>query len=163
MPGGVATILGWAEMGLLAAAAVCIFGAFMPSLRRYRALFWGGCALALITAVYPRQGNPLGQMLFVGASGAMRVPSELFGIAWWVLGAWLLNSLLDMVLRRTLFPDDNEPHARRLFADLAAGLIYLVAIIGIVETVLRQPLYTVLATSGAWASTDRPKCRYHTT
>ena len=151
MPSGAPTNLGLAEIGLIAAATVCVVAGVLPVLRRYRALSWGGGVLALITAVYPRQGNPLGQWLFVGSSGALRVPSEAFGIAWWVLGAWLLNSLLDMALRRTLFPDDNEPHARRLFADLAAGLIYLVAVIGIVETVLKQPIYTLLATSGVLA------------
>ena len=32
--------------------------------------------------------------------------------------AALVRSLLTLVLRRTLVPNDNQPHARRLFADL---------------------------------------------
>jgi small-conductance mechanosensitive channel len=143
--------LGWVEIGLLAAATVLLICGVLSSLRSYRALFWGGSALMLITAAFPRQGNPLGQYLFVGAAGATRVPIELFGIAWWILGAWLVKSLLDLLLRRTIFPDDNEPHARRLFADLASGLIYVLAFVGIMDTVLKQPISAVLATSGVLA------------
>jgi hypothetical protein len=62
----------------------------------------------------------------------------LFGVVWWILGAWLFKSLLDLVLRRTLFPDNDEPHARRLFADLASGLIYILAFVGIVGTVFKN-------------------------
>jgi hypothetical protein len=52
------------------------------------------------------------------ASDAAHVPAEVFGIAWWIPGACLVRSLLTLVLRRTLFPDDNQPRARRLYADL---------------------------------------------
>jgi hypothetical protein len=41
----------------------------------------------------------------------LKLPIEVFGIAWRILGAWLLTSLLDLFLRRTLFPHDNQPHA----------------------------------------------------
>jgi small-conductance mechanosensitive channel len=76
---------------------------------------------------------------------------ELFGIAWWLLGAWLVKSVFDLILRRTWFPDDNQPHARRLFADLASVLIYVVALVGIMDTVLKEPIPAVLATSGVLA------------
>jgi small-conductance mechanosensitive channel len=145
------TILEWTEVGLLALAAVLFTCGLLPMLRSYRALFWGSSALVLITAVFPRQGNPLGQYLFVGTAGVPRIPFDLFGIAWWILGAWLVKSLLDLILRRTIFPDDNEPHARRLFADLASALIYVVAFVGIMDTVLKQPIAAVLATSGVLA------------
>jgi small-conductance mechanosensitive channel len=62
-----------------------------------------------------------------------------------------VKSLLDLILRRTLFPDDNAPHARRLFADLASVLVYVVALVGIMDTVFKQPISTVLATSGVLA------------
>lgn len=61
------------------------------------------------------------------------------------------KSLLDQILHRTIFPNDNEPHARRLFADLASALIYVVAFVGIMNTVFEQPLSGVLATSGVLA------------
>jgi small-conductance mechanosensitive channel len=75
----------------------------------------------------------------------------LFGVIWWVLGAWLFKGLLDLVLRRTLFPDNDVPHARRLFADLASVLIYVLAFVGMVGTVFKEPVSTFLATSGVVA------------
>jgi small-conductance mechanosensitive channel len=54
-------------------------------------------------------------------------------------------------LRRTVFPDDDQPHARRLFADLASALIYAVAFAGVMDTVLNKPISAVVATSGVLA------------
>lgn len=109
----------WIEICLAAATAMFFVGAFFPRLQTYRSLFLGGAALMAITMLLPRPGNRLGQYLFAQTSGSMHLPSELFGIAWWVLGAWLIRSLLALILRRTIFPNDYQPHARRLFADLA--------------------------------------------
>ena len=144
-------MFGWIEIALWLSAAILIAAGFEARLRPYRSLLWGSSALLLISSLLPRSGNALGQYLFGSTSNAPRLPSELFGIAWWALGAWLLNSMLGLVLRRTLFPRDDEPHARRLFADLASGVIYLVAFVGIIETVFRQPMSAVLATSGVLA------------
>ena len=85
-------------------------------------MFGGAGVLMLITALFPRTGNPLGQFLFGTTGDGPRLPRELFGIVWWILGAWLFKSLLDLVLLRTFFPDNDQPHARRLFADLASGV-----------------------------------------
>ena len=144
-------MFGWIEVILWCAAVGLIAVSFIGKLRPYKSFLWGSSLLLLITSLYPRRGNALGQYLFGATSTAPRFPSELFGIAWWVLGAWLLNSFLGLVLRRTLFPRDDEPHARRLFADLASGVIYLVALVGIIESVFRQPMSAVLATSGVLA------------
>jgi small-conductance mechanosensitive channel len=144
-------MLGWIEICLLAAAAVLLLFRALPYFRSYRALFSGGGVLLLITALFPRTGNPLGEFLFGTTGNGPRLPRELFGIVWWILGAWLIKSLLDRVLRRTLFPDNGEPHARRLFADLASGLIYVLAFVGIVGTVFKEPVSTFLATSGVLA------------
>jgi small-conductance mechanosensitive channel len=135
-----------------AAVALGLLGcSLVPALSAYRRLFRAGCLLALITAIYPRPGNPLGLYLFAGPAGVQGVPTEVFGVAWWLVGAWLVKSVMDLVLQRTLFPDDNEPHARRLYADLASALIYIVAFVGIIDTVLKQPVSAVLATSGVVA------------
>jgi len=141
----------WIEISLAAATATFCVGAFVPQLRTYRSLFLGGGALIAITMLFPRRGNRLGQFLFAQTSGSMHLPSELFGIAWWVLGAWLIRSLLTLILRRTIFPDDYQPHSRRLFADLASGMLYIVAFVGIMDTVLKQPISAFLATSGVLA------------
>lgn len=139
------------EPSLFIVAAVFILLGWVPRLRPYRSLFWGAGVLALITALFPRPGNALGQYLFMGSSGVPRLPSEVFGIIWWILGAWLVSSLLGLFLRRTMFPDDNEPHARRLFADMASVFVYVVALAGIMDTVLKQPISAMLATSGVLA------------
>jgi small-conductance mechanosensitive channel len=139
------------EIGLLLAAAVFLICGFTYRLRTYRSLFWGSGVLLTITALFPRRGNTLGQYLLARPSGELRLPIELFGVAWWLLGAWLITSVLDLILRRTMFPDDNQPHARRLFADLASVLIYVVALVGIMDTVFKQPVSTLLATSGVVA------------
>ncbi len=144
-------MFGWIEISLLFIGACLLIGGVTPRFRRYRSLLWAGGALILITALYPRQSNALGQYLFGQSAGAPRLPLELFGIAWWLLGAWLLNSLLDQILHRTIFRNANEPHARRLFADLASAFIYIVAFVGIMDTVFKQPLSGVLATSGVLA------------
>ena len=147
----VGAMLGWVEYLLWGAAAVLFAACFQRRLRPYRSFLCGSGMLLLISSLLPRPGNTLGQYLFGATAKAPRLPSELFGIAWWLLGAWLLNSVLSLILRRTLFPRDDAPHARRLFADLAAGVIYLIALVGIIETVFRQPMSAVLATSGVLA------------
>jgi small-conductance mechanosensitive channel len=144
-------MIGWTDGCLLAAAAMLLLCGCLTRLRHYRSLLLGSGILLLITALFPRPGNLLGQRLFAHPGGAPRLPLELFGVSWWILGAWLVKSLLDLVLHRTLFPDDDEPHARRLLADLASGLIYLLAFIGIMDTVLKVPITAVLATSGVLA------------
>jgi small-conductance mechanosensitive channel len=139
---------GGIEISLLSAGILLAGCGLIPPLKAWRSLLFGSSLLALSTALFPRPGNTFGEYLFGAAAGAPRLPIELFGIAWWLLGAWLVNGLLDRVLLRTLFPKNNEPHARRLFADLASVLIYVVALVGIMDTVLKQPISAVLATSG---------------
>ncbi|HBZ70374.1 MAG TPA: hypothetical protein DEP35_11855 [Deltaproteobacteria bacterium] len=141
---------GWREAILVLCAVALLCCGMLRRFRAPRSLFWGASLLFLITAVFPRSSNPLGQWLFVGSHG-LRVPAQVFGIAWWVLGAWLAKSLFDLILRRTVFPNDNVPHARRLFADLASALIYVVAFVGIIDTVFKESLSGVLATSGVLA------------
>lgn len=111
----------------------------------------GGFVLLLSAALFPAVARLLNAHFDSAGSDATRLPEDVFGVAWWILGAWLARSLLTLVLRRTLFPDDNQPHARRLFADLASVLIYLIAFVGIMGTVLKLPLTNLLATSGVLA------------
>lgn len=145
-------MFGFLEISLLSVAGVLLLLRVLPYGRLYRPFFGGGGVLLLITALFPRTDNPIGQFLFGTTGSGLRLPRELFGIVWWILGAWLCKSLLDLVLTRTFFPDNDEPHARRLFADLASGLIYVLAFVGIVGVVFKEPLSTFLATSGSWQS-----------
>ncbi len=144
-------MFGWVEIVLLSWAAVLLAVRLLPYFADYRALCTAGALLAFITALFPRDGNPLGQFLFGAAAGGLHLPRELFGILCWSLGAWLFNKLLGLLLRRTLFPDNDKPQTRRLFADLASGLIYVLAFVGIVGIVFHQPVSAFLATSGVVA------------
>jgi len=144
-------MFGWLEWSLLCVGASFLACAVVPPLRAYRSLFLGGFVLMVSTTLFHRRDDLFGRTAAAAGSGAVQLPVELFGIAWWILGAWLVRSLLTLVLRRTLFPNDNQPHARRLFADLGSGFVYVIAFVGIMETVLKQPLSGVLATSGVLA------------
>jgi small-conductance mechanosensitive channel len=144
-------MLGMTEIVLLLAAVVLLAFGLQKRFRPYRRLFGGACVLMLISALFPASGNPFGAFLFGEKPGGLHPPRELFGIAWWILGAWLLKSLLDLILTRTIFPNNGEPHARRLFADLAAALIYLLAFVGILDTAFKQQISALLATSGVLA------------
>jgi hypothetical protein len=50
----------WIESVLVATSAALLGGAAMPKLRAYRSLSLGGSVLLLITALFPRNGNRLG-------------------------------------------------------------------------------------------------------
>lgn len=147
------------SMGRMSIWTLCLFGVAialvaggaLARLRAYRSLLWGSAVLVTITALFPRPGNPVGQYLFAAAPVGLHLPIQLIGLAWWILGAWLVKSGLALVLSRTIFPHDNQPHARRLFADLASVLVYVIAFVGIIETVVKQPISAVLATSGVLA------------
>jgi small-conductance mechanosensitive channel len=144
-------MFGWIEISLLATAFVLLVIRVLPFFGSYRPLFGGAGVLMLITAALPRAGNPIGDFVFGRLGGGPHLPGEVVGIAGWLVGAWLCKSLLDLVLSKTLFPENDEPHARRLFADLASGLIYVLAVVGIVGTVFNEPISTFLATSGVLA------------
>ena len=135
---------------MLGAGAMVLLS-LTPKLRTYRSLLIGGGLLLFISALFPRSGNALGRYLFESNPTGLHLPLELFAVAWWLLGAWLVKSCLQLVLRRTVFPNDDRPHAKRLLADLASGLVYVVAFVGILEPVLKEPISGVLATSGVLA------------
>jgi len=143
--------LGAIEASLLGVAAALVMIGMLKAFRSYRSLLWGSAMLSLITALIPRPGNGIGQYLFTATQTGPHLPVQLFGLAWWILGAWLVKSVLDLILEKTIFPHDDQPHARRLFADLASALVYVIAFVGIIETVLKQPISAIVATSGVLA------------
>ncbi len=70
---------------------------------------------------------------------------------WWALAAWLASGVFRHLAHRLLFPRDDQPKRRKLLADLVSGLIYLVALFGILQYAWHQPLAGMLATSGVVA------------
>lgn len=143
--------LEWLEIGVGLAALSLLICALTPKLRTYRSLLLGAAVLMAMTMLAPRHGNRLGQFLFDDTLGSMHLPRQLLGITWWILGAWLCRSSLTLILRKTIFPNDYLPHSRRLFADLASGMVYIIAFVGIMDTVVKEPISAFLATSGVLA------------
>lgn len=90
-------MFGWIEIFLVAAAVVLFALRLMPRLRAYRCLLDGGCVQLLVTTLFPRTGNPVGEFLFDTSGGGPFLPRELFAVLWWVVGAWLVKSLLNLV------------------------------------------------------------------
>lgn len=72
-------------------------------------------------------------------------------ICWWLAGALIFSATLHYVVNRWIFPAQDQPRARKLFADLSAGLIYLVAGVGILNVLVGPSLPGMLATSGVAA------------
>ncbi|HQU02642.1 MAG TPA: hypothetical protein PLI12_09355, partial [Acetobacteraceae bacterium] len=83
----------WIEILLIPAAFFLLLLRLLPYFGAYRPLFGAGGMLLLITSLFPRTGNPVGQFLFGASGGGLHLPREVFGIIWWILGAWLLKSL----------------------------------------------------------------------
>jgi small-conductance mechanosensitive channel len=67
-------------------------------------------------------------------------------VVWWLIGARMVATLTVMALGR-----DARSRQARLFSDLAAGAIYLTAVLIILNSVLDLPVKGLLATSGVIA------------
>ena len=144
--------LEWTEITLLTLAVlVAGLGAIGP-FRRERRLALGTSALLLLTATLIGHENVLRRALEHQTSDILvLVVTRTIGTVWWLVAAWLLTSLLETALQRTIFPNAGQPRARKLFADLLAALIYLLALFGIATFVFGQPLTGLVATSGVLA------------
>lgn len=68
-------------------------------------------------------------------------------VALWFAAALIGANFLKFVLHRWVFPHSGQPRAWKLFADLLAGLIYLIAGIGIVNALFGPSVTGLLATS----------------
>ncbi|MDQ0475378.1 mechanosensitive ion channel family protein [Labrys wisconsinensis] len=118
----------------------------MRSLPAWLRLATGAVLLAGLTAaVVQMVGSPL-QPVFVATGAAAVVWEQVVVAAWWLLAARLLVE----VLRSTLF-NRGLAAKGRLQGDLLAGLIYLAAVLTVVDTVLDLPIRALLATSGVIA------------
>lgn len=71
---------------------------------------------------------------------------RFIGAAWWLLGARVAVAVLWLSFHR-----DRRSRAERLFFDLAAALIYLTAVLVVMNSVFALPITGILATSGLMA------------
>lgn len=144
--------VGWIEIILLAVAAGVAAVSAMGLLRQERRLGLGAAALLLLTAIMIGHETALrGALDHQTADVLVLVVARSLGTIWWAVAAWLLVNIFETTLQRTIFPSAGQPRARKLFSDLFAGLIYLLALFGIVTFVFGEPLTGLVATSGILA------------
>lgn len=143
---------GWIAIILLALAGVVAASGEIGPFRRERRLMLGTAILLFLTAVLI--GNESAVLRVFDhrvADVLVLVVARGIGTVWWLVAAWLLTSFLETVFRRIIFPNAGQPRARKLFSDLLAALIYLLALFGIATFVFGQPVTGLVATSGVLA------------
>ena len=125
---------------------LCLVGGIKPMRRSLIAAVIALALSALLIAVgkaVPRNEHLIANMA--------RLLDRAAAICWWVASAVVCSAALHYVVNRWIFPAQDQPRARKLFADLSAGLIYLVAGIGILNVIVGPSLPGMLATSGVAA------------
>jgi small-conductance mechanosensitive channel len=135
-------------LALFAAAVLAIALGCLPALKPVRRGLLSGGALILLSDIVVALGEDLpwvGRVLPKSLAPALATAAL---VAWWIAGAAIGAALLKFVLDRWIFPETDQPRGRKLFADLSAGLIYLIAGVGILSALLGPPLAGLLATSG---------------
>jgi small-conductance mechanosensitive channel len=128
--------------------ALGVFGPFVHQ----RPLILGAAVLLFLTAVLSGHESVLRQAIdHQSADIFVVIIARTIGTIWWLVAAWLVTSLLEVALRRIVFPSAGQPRARKLFSDLFSALIYLLALFCIATFVFDQPLTGLIATSGVLA------------
>ncbi|MEI9985558.1 MAG: mechanosensitive ion channel domain-containing protein [Aliidongia sp.] len=102
-----------------------------------------GVLLAVLTAaVVATAGSPL-EPQFTQAMAVDRLSQQILVSLWWVIGARVLVELICATALIKQFSIEG-----RMFPDLIAGLVYLAALLTIVNTVFSFPIGGLVATSG---------------
>jgi len=131
----------------VAVAALAGFLSLVPSFTRFRwQLRWSG--LLFVFCALVRLANADAGLLARIPPADAHALQIVLGVALWFGVALLGSAFLKFAMRRWVFPDETQPHTRKLFADLAAGLLYLIAGVGILDAIFGAPLSGLLATSG---------------
>ena len=110
-------------------------------------LAWNIGSLAALTATMASLiGSPLDPHFQVSEGGLLAEPERLVLAAWWILVARTAILTGHAVLRT-----NRQHHGVRLAADLAAGMVYLGALIAIADLVFGVSIPGLVATSGVIA------------
>lgn len=138
------------ELSFLGAALLVGAFSFVPGLARIRLqLRWTGLLLLVCALVlFGGEGTSVLDRTLSQEPPALRTAMR---VAFWFVGALIGAALLRFVLRQWIFPTSGQPRARKLFADLLVGVVYLVAGVGILDAVFGTSLTGLLATSGVVA------------
>jgi small-conductance mechanosensitive channel len=137
------------EFFFLGAAILVGALSLLPALASFRRqILWSSSLLLLGALMLVGRNLPwLDHILPTGSP----LPSAALSVVSWAVAALLGVTFLKFALNRWFFPESGQPRARKLFADLMAGLIYIIAGIGMLEAVFGPPLSGLLATSGVVA------------
>ena len=128
-------------------AAVAGFLSLIPLFGRFRwQLRWSSLLFVICGAVLLADAN-VGFLRRISPNGSQQLRTVL-AMTLWFAGALFGSAFLKFAMRRWLFPDETQPHARKLFADLLCGLLYLIAGIGMLNTAVGPSVSGMLATSG---------------
>lgn len=138
------------EMILAVTCGFLLVLSFVPGLRLMRRSLVFGLITLVLSALLLAAGNTVTRNAHLSAN-ADNVLARAAAICWWVAGGAVCSAALHYVVNRWIFPDQEQPRSRKLFADLSAGLIYLAAGIGILNVLVGPSLPGMLATSGVAA------------
>ena len=138
------------ETVLAAVCAILLALCFVGGLRLVRRSMIAAVTIIALSALLIAVGKAVPRNeLMIANTG--RVLDRAAAICWWAAGAIVCSAALHYVVNRWIFPARDQPRARKLFANLSAGLIYLVAGIGILNVIVGPSLPGMLATSGVAA------------
>ena len=138
------TGIAFVPAGLLALALVAVV--VLRSRSTTTKIVWEITMLLLIAAALMQRGSsplPMDDHLAQAADAPWL---RALAVVWWLIGARLVATLTVLGLGR-----DARSRQARLFSDLAAGGIYLTAVLIILNSVLNLPVKGLLATSGVIA------------
>lgn len=128
--------------------ALAISGpAFLPTFATVRRkLLWSAGLLAVCAAIWHVDGKPYGlDTVFPNSSFFF---DATLRVLLWSVAALLGVTFIRFALERRRIPETGQARAGKLFSDLLAGVIYVIAGNGILEAVFGIPLSGLLATSG---------------
>ena len=107
---------------------------------------WRLTALIVLTLLVQRLlGSPIAPRFGSGTTGR-RLWEQVIEVGWWIVAA---QSAIGLIRLFIVF--EARPRETRIISDLLAGMIYLVALLAIVNFVFEVPIGGLLATSGVIA------------
>lgn len=141
------------ELFFLSAAIAAGSLSLRPAIAPFRRqLLWSGfllvtCALLLVV------GGEVPWLHQTLPNGSPALNTALRVVLWCVV-ALIGAMLLKFALSRWYFAETGQPRGRKLFADLLAGLIYLIAGIGILLPFLARPFLACWRPRASWRSSS---------
>jgi small-conductance mechanosensitive channel/CRP-like cAMP-binding protein len=138
------------ETALIAASILLLATVLVPRLISKRPLWlralWRATAFIGLTYLVQRiLGSPVAPH-FHAAEAEKRLWEQIIEVGWWIVGAQCA-----IALTRLFIVLEARPRETQMISDLLAGIIYIVAVLAIVNFAFEVPIAGLLATSGVIA------------